>query len=308
MSTMNARFEAIARFWLLPLAVTGMLLGGTTSTEETGPPPEEANLTILTWNIKMLPRAFGMFTEKVKAGQDLRTPWIINHLEQHDYDIVVLQEVFDPAIERKLAAALVDNYPHQIEPKRGESKFRETNGVMILSTIPLEYITHNVFEGLKGFDALSQKGVVLVAGERDGVRFQLAGTHMQAGHQELREPHFNQIRDEILKPYGKEGVPQFLVGDLNTRAGTDKFDLLLETTDMQWFPIDDPEPYTSDAKNTWNPPDKDSKHIDHVLLNPRGTETTIVDQEILREKRKHEGRMVDLSDHYGLIAHIALRR
>jgi hypothetical protein len=45
-----------------------------------------------------------------------------------------------------------------------------------------------------------------------------------------------------------------------------------------------------------------------VLLNPRGTGTAIVRQTIQRVRKEYEGKSIDLSDHYGLVAEILLKK
>jgi len=112
-------------------------------------------------------------------------------------------------------------------------------------------------------------------------------------------------------------MPQFLIGDMNTKPGTDQFRILRKTTEMQDFPIDDERPYTCDSNNSWNPGKKDPSKPGHVLLNPRGparkpcargTGTTIMRQTIQRARKEHEGKTIDLSDHYGVVAEILLKR
>ena len=60
----------------------------------------------------------------------------------------------------------------------------------------------------------------------------------------MKEKEYLELADGIIKPYKKEGMPQFLIGDMNTKPGTDKFQILLKTAEMQDFPIDDERPYT----------------------------------------------------------------
>jgi endonuclease/exonuclease/phosphatase family metal-dependent hydrolase len=98
------------------------------------------------------------------------------------------------------------------------------------------------------------------------------------------------------------------MGDMNTQPDTDKFALLLKTTEMQAFPIDAPHPYTSDGENSWHAGKSHPGKPDHVLLNPRGTGTTIVRQTIQRARKEHEGKTIDLSDHYGLVAEILVKK
>ena len=312
---MKDRFVCSFAPWLL-LALSLVLEAHRVAAEPTG---AKVNLKILTWNIQMLPTAFDRFSESLQREQKLRAPWIIEYLNGQDYDIVVLQEVIDPAITESLKQGIKERYPYIVAP---ESKMRiagASGGILFASKIPLRYITHVVYKNVAGIDALAEKGCTLVEGEKDGVRFQIAGTHLQAGHQDMKDKEYVELADGIIKPYRKEGMPQFLIGDMNTkrgggflpssrRPGTDKFQILLKTTEMQDFPIDDERPYTCDSNNSWNPGKKDPSKPDHVLLNPRGTGTTIMRQTIQRARKEHEGKTIDLSDHYGVVAEILLRR
>jgi endonuclease/exonuclease/phosphatase family metal-dependent hydrolase len=174
--------------------------------------------------------------------------------------------------------------------------------------VPLKYVAHNVYKNIAGVDAMAEKGCVLVEAEAAGVRFRIAGTHLQAGHDEVRDKEFAEIADDIIKPHAQDGVPQFLVGDMNVRDREGSFRSLLDTTGMRDFPLDDPTPYTVDGKNSWNRPNKKPGRIDYVLLNPRGTRTTIVRQTVQRARHEHEGKMIDLADHYGVVAEIRLEK
>jgi endonuclease/exonuclease/phosphatase family metal-dependent hydrolase len=148
---------------------------------------------------------------------------------------------------------------------------------------------------------------VLVEAEHAGVKFQLAGTHLQAGDPAAREKEIPEIQEGILAKHKTQGVPQILLGDMNIGADEPVFNVLLRTTEMTAFPLDDAEPFTTDGKNSWNRPGKEARHIDHVLLNPHGSGTTIKRQTVQRARREHEGKTIDLADHYGVVAEIEFK-
>ncbi len=183
-----------------------------------------------------------------------------------------------------------------------------SGGMLFVSRIPLKYVAHIVYKNITGIDKLADKGCVLVEAERNGVRFQIAATHLQAGDDQTRDKEFAEIRDGILAPHRQDGVPQLLVGDMNVAATEDAFGALLQTTEMRAFPLDDPHPFTVDGENSWNRANKRPKHIDHVLLNPRGTGTTIVHETVQRARRQHDGKTVDYADHYGVVAEISIQK
>jgi endonuclease/exonuclease/phosphatase family metal-dependent hydrolase len=270
-------------------------------------PAAAHNLKLLTWNIQMLPTALAFASEKLQKGQALRAPWIIEYLNAQDYDVVVLQEVIDHAITAKLKAGLQSRYPCivAVDAKNGAAAC--SGGILFASRLPLKYVDHIVYEHLTGVDRLAEKGCVLVAGEVDGVRFQIAGTHLQAGDDEARDLEFAEIRNGIIAKHRQPGMPQILVGDMNVATTEPSYRLLLDATEMTDGPLDDPDPFTVDGKNSWNSPGKRGKHIDHVLINPRGTASRIVRQTVQRARREHEGKTVDYADHYGVIAEILLK-
>ncbi len=267
---------------------------------------QTANLKVLTWNIQMLPAIPTI--AKLNKGQAMRAPWIIEFLNQQDYDIVVLQEVIDKKMTQLLKEGLKESYPHQVsvDSKRGVTGC--VGGILFVSRIPLKYVDHIVYKNVSGVDAMAEKGCVLVEGERDGVRFQIAGTHLQAGDDKVREAEVPEIEEGILARHRAGGVPVILLGDMNIGAGEPAFEMLLETTKMTAFPLDDPKPFTTDGENSWNPRKKRARHIDHVLLDPQGTKTTITRQTVQRARQEHEGTIVDLADHYGVVAEIQLSK
>jgi len=261
---------------------------------------------LLTWNIQMLPTFPSV--PPLQKKQALRAPWIIEFLNQQDYDVVVLQEVIDKKMADLLKAGLKETYPYIVsaDAKLGFSGC--SGGILFASKIPIKYVDHIVYKNVSGVDGLAEKGCVLVEGELDGVRFQVAGTHLQAGDEAARSKEVPEIAEGIIKPHRTDGVPQILCGDMNIGADEDLFQTLLATNEMQAFPLDDPRPFTTDGENSWNRDSKRARHIDHVLLNPRGTKTKITRQTIQRARREHEGKTMDLADHYGVVAELELAK
>jgi len=169
-------------------------------------------------------------------------------------------------------------------------------------------VAHIVYKNATGVDRMAEKGCLLVEAELDGFRFQIAATHLQAGDDAVRDKEIPEIYEGIIRPHMADGVPLLLVGDMNIDVGTESYKLLLETTRMRDFPLDDDHPFTTDGLNSWNRPNKKPKRIDHVLLNPRGTATTIVRQTVQRATKRREGETIDLADHYGVVAEVLLKK
>lgn len=289
-------------------AIVAVLLAAVAPSAISGAEPgarAPGQFKLLTWNIQMLPTFPSV--PQLNKKQALRAPWIVEYLSQQDYDLVVLQEVIDKKMTELLKTGLKEKYPHlvSVDAKQGISGC--SGGILFASKFPIRYVDHIVYKHVSGVDALAEKGCVLVEAELDGQKFQVAGTHLQAGDDAMKEKEVVEIFDGIIRPHRTPGVPQLLCGDMNIGAGTERFDLLLKTTEMKNFPLDDPRPYTTDGENSWNPKKKRPQHIDHVLLNPRDTATTITRQTVQRARREHEGQTMDLADHYGVVAEVQLK-
>jgi endonuclease/exonuclease/phosphatase family metal-dependent hydrolase len=261
---------------------------------------------ILTWNIQMLPTFPDV--PPLRKKQALRAPWIVEYLNQQDYDVVVLQEVIDKKMTSLLKDGLKAGYPHLVSVDGKQGFTGCSGGILFAAKFPLKYVAHIVYENLTGVDRMAEKGCVLVEAQLDGVRFQIAGTHLQAGDDDARRKEVPEIHAGIIGPHAVDGVPQLLVGDMNIDVKESDYRVLLETTEMRDFPLDDERPFTSDGLNSWQKGRKKQKRIDHVLLNPRGTGTTIVRQTVQRARREHEGETIDLADHYGVVAEVVLKK
>lgn len=265
----------------------------------------KTTLKVLTWNIQMLSLPW------IQKMQKRRSTWIIKELKNKDIDIIVFQEVFGKKICKKLQRELKEQYPYQIKPIKPK-RMRPSNGVLILSKLPLTQLGYCVYtEGLY-FDKFGKKGCVFVEGKKNGKSFQLGGTHLQAWDnvdaQAVRQTQYEQIYKELLAFYQKKDVVQIIVGDMNTEKNIKKhYEAMLSALHMKDVPLDDERPYTYDEQNSWN---KENKYgdlqLDYVLLNPHQTQSKIVEQKVFRPTKKHKGKTIDLADHYGILATIEL--
>lgn len=276
-----------------PAAVTARAEGGT-------------RLKLLTWNIQMLPSLFGGRIEKLDKMQHLRAGWIVEYLKQQDYDVVCLQEAFDPRCVKILVDGLKDTYPHIVVPRYGGHFWQQSSGVMFLARVPIRHVAHVVYPTGERIERFAAKGATLIEGSKDGVVFQIAGTHFQTGKERFKRQDAQTAARDLLQPNRRDRVPQFFVGDFNIRKDTPEYEVLMRETGMVEFPIDDPRPYTSDATNSWKRGTQKQSQIDHVLLDARGTKTTVTRQQIQRARREHRGDTIDLADHYGVIAEVTV--
>lgn len=270
-------------------------------------PDAGVELKVLTWNIQMLPTLLASFDDRLSKMQAQRVPWVIEHLNQCDYDILCLQEVMDPAAQKALEEGLKAEYPYTVPPQFAEGR-AFSNGVLFMSRVPIHYVAHVVFDDLTRIELFTSKGCCLIEGEKGGVTFQLAGTHFPTGKQVTKDKAVVSICEKLLLPNRRPGVPQFLAGDFNTRRGSPEYDVLLRSAGMTDAPVDDPRPFSSDSQNSWKKGKSKGALIDYVLINAGGTTSAITRLTIQRPTREFEGETVDLADHYGVIAHIVLKK
>lgn len=256
----------------------------------------------------MLPNAFGLFSSALRKKQHIRAPWIIAHCVEASYDVIVFQEVFDVDIKRKLKKGLKEAYPYQVDTRTTKGRLT-SNGIFIVSRLPMKYVDHVIYEKGAHEDAWAAKGCTLVEVEKEGMQFQVAGTHLQSGSSDAAEKYralqYQDIRN-LLDKHAKESLPVLVVGDMNTRkSNSPKYTQMIETIGVKDFPLNEVKPYTIDGENSWNKHEKGIQ-LDYVFLQARATQTSIEKQNILRLKENHKGKMIDLADHYGIIAKIKL--
>jgi phospholipase C len=256
----------------------------------------------------MLPNGPAIFSKSLQKKQKQREPEIVQFILESNYDIIVFQEVFDIEIRRKLRQHLQKVYPYQVSTKSQFGRL-SSNGILIVSRIPIKYIDHKIYKKGVGEDGWAAKGCTLIEAKKDGIVFQIAGTHLQSGNSdaaiEHRHSQYKEIFD-LISLHRNDKIPLFVVGDMNTEK-TDEinYPYMLKTIEVEDFPINEDEPYTVDGNNSWNS-HKTGIQLDYIFLNKRGTSTTILQQNIIRPKFEYKNAIVDLADHYGVVARVRI--
>ncbi|MCP4438906.1 MAG: hypothetical protein GY810_08165 [Aureispira sp.] len=261
-----------------------------------------AEVKIVSWNIQMLPNFFGGLSSALRKKQAVRLPWIVEHAKQQDYDVIIFQEVFDIEMKRKLKRGLKEAYPYHVSTKTKSGKFT-SNGIYIVSRLPMEYIDHVIYKEGLSEDKLAAKGCTLVEVKKDDLVFHVAGTHLQSGNGDAQLVRNHQYVDmyNLIEKYAQDNIPQFVVGDMNTpKSDTKSYEYMLHAIGVQDFPLDEDRPYTIDSDNSWND-HAEGVQLDYIMLNPRKTTTTISLQKILRPKDTYKEKSMDLADHYGVV-------
>ena len=257
------------------------------------------SLTIASWNIQMLPKVYQPFTKLTRKKQSIRAPKIIQYLNAADFDLIVLQEVFDRSIQKEIAKGLIVNYPYQQLPIKEGFTWKLSSGVMILSKYPIKFLKNVIFNTSKKSDKAAQKSCVLVQVEIGSKTLLLGGTHLDSKSQESRHLQYEMTKNEILNPYLNDSVPFYLAGDFNTSFDHEDYKKMISEFGLTSFYLDDERPYTYDEYNTWNETGVRS-WIDFIFYNENQHHKPFK-QYILRPTLSFKGSKMDMADHYQIV-------
>lgn len=257
------------------------------------------SLTIASWNIQMLPKVYQPFTKLTRKKQSIRAPKIIQYLNAADFDLIVLQEVFDRSIQKEIAKGLIVNYPYQQMPIKEGFTWKLSSGVMILSKYPMKFLKNVIFNTSKKSDKAAQKSCVLVQVEIGSKTLLIGGTHLDSKSQESRYLQYEMTKNEILTPYLNDSIPFYLAGDFNTSSSHEDYKKMISEFGLTSFSLDDERPYTYDEYNTWNETGVRS-WIDFIFYNENQHHQPFK-QYILRPTLSFKGSKMDMADHYQII-------
>ncbi len=270
----------------------------------------EANNTpeykILSWNIQMLPRLL----LPVRKGPLKRSKLIPQHIIKEDVDIIVFQELFDIRARRILKRKLKAEYPYKAGPaNRVMPVFFTNSGIVIYSKYPITdkwRFAYNWREK-SSHDKFSRKGCLMVEITLpDNQTIQVLGTHLQAGGRNsttTRHSQYRQIKTFIDK-HKKEGVPQLICGDFNTRK-TDElnYKIMVNTIGADDGEISGDLCCTSDGllndMKSHNPEDR--KVIDYIFYRGNGINYQYLNREVRQYRQRWHKNHQDLSDHNAVL-------
>lgn len=252
-------------------------------------------LKLLSWNIFMLPE-FITFTNKVERAIEIG-----EMLRNSDYDVIVLQEAFMKKARVIIYEMIKDSFPYIIEPANNEVfSFKSNSGVWILSKVKLNVLGTTKFKFCKEADCMARKGAMMVEGEKNGKKFHLIGTHLQAeNYPHIRKRQFKQIQDELISRFSKKDIPLIIGGDLNT----EKMDTLHYKDMLMSLDAEDGD-LEGEVQATWGGMnykfDKKDKNpiLDYILLRKNGKKVKVARRKvnIFRSKKAD----YNLSDHFGV--------
>jgi endonuclease/exonuclease/phosphatase family metal-dependent hydrolase len=264
------------------------------------PVEEKKELTILSWNIKFLPRFLG----HIHHYPMKRVPLIAQKLIDSPVDIVVFQEAFDRSCNKKLKKLLLPYYPYCIGPANQKGGFKISSGVMIMSKLPIKELGTVDFKECEKEDCMARKGALLVETTFNGQRIQILGTHLEAGGgPDLKTTQYVELAG-LLDKYKEANVPQLACGDFNTaKTNPVLYPRLLDLLHAEDGPLTGELQYTSDhALNDMDgyiPDDRDV--IDYIFYRGNGVQPSFVKREVVRHTQQWHKKHKDLSDHFAVL-------
>ncbi len=272
-------------------------------------------LRVLSWNIQMLP------FPAPPHGKAKRARAIASILKEQNHDIVVFQEAFKRRSRRILRRELSNAFPHQTDVLNQKTFSIKTNGgVMIFSRHPIATVHEIRFTKRTGYDKFARKGAMLAEIQFHGKSIQVLGTHLQAfGTDDILISQYNQMKTELLDRRQRNGVPQFLLGDFNTRKVPSvpvglssttpmpqtRYSAMLQTLEAEDGELEGPQQYTMDRPyNDLCTRRKEARLLlDYVLVRPIETNLEVMRKVKIFRKQWTKDHQ-DLSDHFALEATI----
>ena len=210
------------------------------------PSSAATELKILSWNLWMLPPFIKRTKKRIRAKK------IGDALKDSDYDLLVFQESFHPGARRKIKRRIKATFPYKIGPaNRNPISIITNSGITIYSKMPIKKTGSIRFKLRSGINRMSRKGALMVHGEKNGQKFQILGTHLNAGGPEyVRISQVGQIRNELLDVHYQEGVPQIICGDFNIHKHKEhRYELMMNFLDAEDGPLSGDIQFTSGIKN-----------------------------------------------------------
>jgi endonuclease/exonuclease/phosphatase family metal-dependent hydrolase len=270
---------------------------------------EAKDISVLTWNTFLVPRPFN-FTK-----QEERADLMAERVRNLDHDIIFFQEAFIDAKRELIINELAPNYPYIAIPKKGQGIFQLVGaGLFIMSKYPMKILDQVVFEDCSGTDCFASKSAIIVeitlAHDK---KIQMINTHLQGwDNVDVRKKQLLQIK-EMMKANAILGIAQVLVGDLNIDGNSKpEYTDSLVLMNMTSSPLEG-RLASSNGFSTlgcFETPGgiNSGEWIDHMWLNPNGSETEIHSKKII-PILGHLGTLeCPLSDHYALEAFIEVKK
>ena len=246
---------------------------------------EENDLTILSWNIKMLTAPYGWLHNRVERAENI--VHTLNTAE--NYDVILFQEVFSGRIRKLMYKGLQSIYPYQLIPKDQSCIGKSNSGLWVVSKSPIMLIDEIAFSNQKNWDALSSKGAKLYSVVQDGQEFHIINTHMQADYnkknENIRIQQYTEIHEKLILPNKNNEIPLILCGDLNIYKPVQLMDML-EKLKLKNGPLVGSLQFSTTGKN--------AELLDYILVKSDNFQFESIERKILDISKNPKS----LSDHY----------
>lgn len=248
----------------------------------------------------MLPR----IATRQKHHPVVRARLLPKHLIENNADVIVFQEAFDGWAMRIIKKQLKKIYPYNVGYKNKNGiLYKRAGGVLMFSKYPIREVESIRDSACSGIDCSGRKGALLAEVDYPGQKFQVLGTHMQAGGtHEIKKSQYKEA-GELLKRHQTDGIPQLASGDFNCHKNdTALYPYLVSCLDAADGDITGEFPFTTDHllnDMTNYRPDKRSV-IDYVFYRPNGVQPVEATRVVRVFREQWNKTCKDLSDHFGI--------
>jgi endonuclease/exonuclease/phosphatase family metal-dependent hydrolase len=263
------------------------------------------SLKILSWNIYMIPKPI------LWTNQFDRAEVIGDILAGEDQDVIFFQEAFSAGARKRIWNRLKETHPYESGTFKKKKFLTVLNsGLWVVSKYPITVLDHIYFEKSMHTDKFATKGSLMVEVQLPDRKVQIAGTHTQAwqGDEEdkVRYAQLTQMRG-MMDEFREEGVDQVVVGDINfDDYRPDYAEGINNILGTHGIELSGPIRFSAGELTNSHRTAKDhAELLDYVLLrNDSSTGAKIKNKMLRKRTMMKKGKVIDLSDHYGIEAEI----
>jgi endonuclease/exonuclease/phosphatase family metal-dependent hydrolase len=252
---------------------------------------QAADLRVLSWNTFMLPKPIKFSNQKV------RTQVIAEAMKNTDYDFVFMEEAWVKSFRSPVGKAVKAKYPHQYYLARKLAFKIFGGGVFILGKHPFTVVDKVYYKHCASADCFARKGAVLIESTLpSGKVVQFTVTHLQAIEKDgdIRMTQLAQVK-AMLEKHKREGVPQFLIGDLNIDRTEKEFEKGLELLKMKHTELTGPITHTN-VIPCYKADEHEEEWIDHMWVS-QDTDLKEASMQALELPYEYKGKTCNASDH-----------
>jgi endonuclease/exonuclease/phosphatase family metal-dependent hydrolase len=263
------------------------------------------SLKILSWNIYMIPKPI------LWTSQFDRAEVIGDLLTQEDHDVIFFQEAFSAGARKRIWNKIKSTHPYESGVFKKKKFLTVLNsGLWVVSKYPITVLDHVYFDRSMHSDKFATKGSLMVEVQLPNRKVQIVGTHLQAWfgapEDSIRYSQLSLIR-QMMDEFRSPGVDQVILGDLNfddyRSEYSEGINRILDTHSIE---LTGPIRFSAgDLSNSHTKPDNHAELLDYILLrNDSSTGSKIKNKMLRKRTMTKKGKLLDLSDHYGIEAEI----